>query len=112
MMQQIRRGRQRVQANIQLFAAKEGDYWVAVAPAIRVTGYGKTEEQALESFKIEMRMFFEEAVEKNTLHGLLIDYGWTLSRDFAVPPSSEIPLELLGRGESIQTHHRRVRIPV
>lgn len=108
----IRRGRSRVHATIQLFATKEGRYWVAVAPALRVTGYGKTEEQALDSFKVELEMFLEEAIEKRTLHDLLIQYGWTLNREFALPPSTEIPVELLGKGEAIQTHQRRIAIPV
>lgn len=112
MSRPIRRGRPRIQANIELFATKEGNYWVVVSPALRVTGYGKTEEQALEAFQVELKMFFEEAVNKETLHALLIEYGWTVNRDFVVPPSTEIPVELLGRGESIQTHTKRIAIPV
>ncbi len=66
---------------------KEGDYWVALAPALRVTGYGKTQAEAKRSFRIEADIFFEETAKRGTLEKLLIEYGWVLSKGNFQPPS-------------------------
>ena len=112
MKQTVSDSRNMIEAQVQVFLVKEGRYWVAVSPALRVTGYGKTEQEAMDSFKAEMDLFFEEAHEKGTLATLLIQYGWTLSNKFAVPPITEIPVELLSKKSAINTSYRQVAIPV
>lgn len=112
MNQTLKEDRESIAANVDMFVVQEGRYWVAVVPALRTTGYGKTEKEATNSLKVEMDLFFEEAHEKGTLPSLLIKYGWTLSSKFAFPPQTEIPVELLRNKESIHSVQRKVTIPM
>ena len=72
------RSTSRIEAALEISLVREGKYWSAVSPALNVSGYGKTVAEAKASFKIEMDLLFEEALEKGTLHRLLLDYGWML----------------------------------
>ncbi len=111
MKQMLRDDRHKIDATIETYVVKEGRYWTVVSPALRVSGYGKTEEEAQASFKIEIDLFFEEATEKGSLAQLLISYGWTLSNTFAIPPSVNVPVELLPKGGSaFQRGSRQVSI--
>jgi len=100
MKQTLHDGRQSIEAIIETYVVKEGRYWTVVSPALRVSGYGTTEEEAQASFKTGTDLFFEEATEKGSLAQLLISYGWTLSNKFAIPPSTNVPVELLPKGGS------------
>ncbi|MBL0128783.1 MAG: hypothetical protein IPP83_15300 [Flavobacteriales bacterium] len=111
MKQTLRNGRHRIEASVEIYVVKEGRYWTVVSPALRVSGYGKTEEEAQASFKIEMDLFFEEATEKGSLAHLLISYGWTLSNKFAIPPSVNVPVELLPKdGSGFHRGNKQVAI--
>ena len=76
-----------LEVNVEVLLVKEGDYWVALSPALRVTGYGKTQTEAKKSFSVEADIFFEETAKRGTLEKLLIEYGWTLSKDNFRPPA-------------------------
>ena len=73
--------------HIEVMLVKEGDFWVALSPALRVTSYGKTQAQAKKSFAVEADIFFEETAKRGTLEKLLIEYGWVLSKGNFRPPS-------------------------
>jgi predicted RNase H-like HicB family nuclease len=68
------------QSNLQIFIIKEGKYFVAICPALDLSGYGKTKEDARSSFEENLQIFFEETVEKGTLDKILLDLGWTLRK--------------------------------
>jgi len=61
---------------IDVMLVKEGDFWVALAPALQITGYGKTQAEVKKSFAVEADIFFEETTKRGTLEKLLIEYGW------------------------------------
>ena len=46
---------------------KEGDYYVTVSPALLVSGYGSTEEEAKQSFEENLRLFCEDFMKLNQL---------------------------------------------
>ena len=69
-----------LEAQVEVMLVQEGEYWVALAPALRVTGYGKTPAQAKRSFGVEAEIFFEETAKRGTLEKLLIDYGWMFGK--------------------------------
>lgn len=42
---------------------KEGDYFVYSSPTFLVSGYGETEQEAYESYQLNMEIFFEDLLE-------------------------------------------------
>ena len=86
MKNQIKNTKSDLNVSIEVMLVKEGDFWVALAPALRITGYGKTQAEAKKSFAIEAEIFFEETAKRGTLEKLLIEYGWILSKGNFQPP--------------------------
>ncbi|MCY2685580.1 hypothetical protein [Salinimicrobium sp. TH3] len=56
----IKGGNLNLQFNI--LSGKQGDYWVLYAPAINISGYGKTEEEAKELLDVEIEVFCEDVM--------------------------------------------------
>jgi len=42
MNNRIKHSKDDLNVSIEVMLVKEGDFWVALAPALRITGYGKT----------------------------------------------------------------------
>lgn len=87
MVDRINKGKHGLEVELDVMLVKEGDYWVALAPALRVTGYGKTQAEAKKSFGEEAEIFFEETAKRGTLEKLLIEYGWVLRKGDFRPPA-------------------------
>lgn len=87
MTNRINKGKRGIEVELDVMLVKEGDFWVALAPALRVTGYGKTQAEAKKSFAVEADIFIEETAKRGTLEKLLIEYGWVLSKDNFQPPT-------------------------
>jgi hypothetical protein len=83
----IRKGKTGLEVDVEVMLVKEGDFWVALSPALRVTGYGKTQAEAKKSFSVEADIFFEETAKRGSLEKLLIEYGWVLSKGNFQPPA-------------------------
>lgn len=45
---------------VMTFTGKDGDYFVSVSPALLVSGYGATEEEANESFTDNLKTFCDD----------------------------------------------------
>lgn len=86
MSNKIQKRKTGLQVDVEVMLLKEGDFWVALAPALRVTGYGKSPAEAKKSFAVEAEIFFEETAKRGTLEKLLIEYGWILSKGNFQPP--------------------------
>ena len=99
--------------NLEIYLLKEAEYWVAVAPAVHVSGYGKTQAEAKASFEVEFKIFIEETEKRGTLERLLIEYGWTLSNSaYVPPPSMVIPGAMLNNPNySPRSYRSKVRVP-
>ena len=87
MKNRIHKSKAGLQVDMEVMLVKEGDYWVALSPALRVTGYGKTRTEAKKSFAVEADIFFEETAKRGSLEKLLIEYGWVLSKGNFQPPA-------------------------
>lgn len=46
-----------IKLKVLTFSGKDGDFYVVVSPALLVSGYGNTEEEAEESFKANLETF-------------------------------------------------------
>jgi hypothetical protein len=60
-----------VRVNLLIAMGKEGDYYVTISPSILVSGYGKTEAEANDSFEENMKLFCSDLIsisdEKRTI---------------------------------------------
>ncbi len=61
---------------IQVQYMKEGDTAVAYSPALEISGYGKTLEEALDDFHHAIKIFIEETTANGTLEKALQALGW------------------------------------
>ena len=53
MSNRIKHGKNDLHVSMEVMLVKEGDFWVALAPALRISGYGKTQAEAKKSFAVE-----------------------------------------------------------
>ncbi|WP_413998732.1 hypothetical protein ACMDB5_13225 [Flavobacterium sp. W1B] len=114
----------KVKANIVLISFKEQDNFIIYSPHLEVTGYGKTEEEAIQSFNHCLGVFLDYTVNKKTLHKELISLGWQLKKGSIkkplkvnAPSMSDLlkhntALEELLNKQDIRTMQKEVAIPV
>jgi len=50
---------------------------IVYSPHLDLSGYGKTDEEAKESFAIALEDFFDYTLKKKTLNKVLKDLGWS-----------------------------------
>ena|SRR6218665_105101 len=113
-----------VTARIILIRFKEGKNHIVYSPHLEVTGYGKTKEKAKESFALSLKIFFDYATQKKTLHDELVSLGWTLKKGTSAhPKKAEAPmrkdliksnpqLEALLSAQDISAVRQEIAIPL
>lgn len=114
----------KVKANIVLISFREEDNYIIYSPHLEVTGYGKSEEEAMVSFNHCLGAFLDYTTNKKTLHEELARLGWELKkgtvkrpRKINAPSMSDLVLhneqlkELLNKHD-ISTIQKEVAIPV
>lgn len=114
----------KVKANIVLISFKEQDNYIVYSPHLEVTGYGKNEEEAMNSFNHCLGVFLDYTVNKKTLHKELMSLGWQLKKGsvkkplkVSAPSMSDLlkhntALEDLLNKQDIRTMQKEVAIPV
>jgi hypothetical protein len=65
---------------IAIFSFKEKSNYIVYTPHLEVSGYGKTEDEAMNSFNIALREFLDYITNKKTLHAVLTQLGWVLKK--------------------------------
>lgn len=58
--EQIRVVGSKMKLNVVLYTGKEGDFFIAVAPSIKVSAYGINEDDAFKSFMENIEVFCED----------------------------------------------------
>jgi hypothetical protein len=84
-----------IEIHLPLIIFKDSDSQVVYCPALDVSGYGKTEHEAFESFKICMDEFFQYTLNKNTFRDELQRLGWKLKKSKTkpmIPPDMSVLL--------------------
>lgn len=114
----------KVKANIVLISFKEQDNYIVYSPHLEVTGYGKSEDEAMQSFNHCLAVFLDYTVNKKTLHKELISLGWQLKKGSTknpkkinAPSMSDLlkhntTLKELLNKQNITTMQKEVAIPV
>ena len=62
----IRVNRSKLNIRILRFTGKEGKHFVCISPSVFVSGYGKTKNEAWESFDTNMQLFCEDLMQLST----------------------------------------------
>jgi len=61
-------------------------YYHAHVPALDITGYGYTKEEAKDSLQLTMKTYFEKLVSERGLVKDLVAHGWMIGPHLVVPP--------------------------
>ncbi|HUX56294.1 MAG TPA: hypothetical protein VMV77_04930 [Bacteroidales bacterium] len=69
-----------INVGIEVALGKQGDFFVAYCPALELSSYGKTEDEARNNFETEVAIFIEETEKTGTLEKILLRLGWCLRR--------------------------------
>jgi predicted RNase H-like HicB family nuclease len=86
--QKIRRTKNATVVNVDVLLFREDKYFVAYCPALEVSSYGETEEEAKSAFDEALDIFIEETEKRGSFEKALLKLGWSLRQ---VPQPSYIP---------------------
>jgi len=92
-------GKNRIKCNLPLIIFEEDKNIITYCPALDLSGYGSTEEEAKKSFEVTLSEYFRYTVNKKTLAEDLKKHGWTIMKNLKkkpIPPTLE---NLLRRNE-------------
>lgn len=73
-------GNQVVNVSLEVQLIKQGDYIVSFCPALSLSSFGTTEDEAKIGFDGALDTFLKDTYEKGTLERVLLDLGWSLKR--------------------------------
>lgn len=65
-----------IELELDLFSFQENDIQFLYSPALDLTGYGKSQEEANKSFQITLQEFIDFTTKKSTLFKELKRLGW------------------------------------
>ncbi len=59
----IRISKNEIKIKVMISMGKDGDFYVVVSPTLAVSGYGNTEQEAEESFNLNIELFCTDILE-------------------------------------------------
>ena len=75
---------------LELLLIPEGDLFIAYCPALDLSSYGSTMDEAQSAFDEALELFLEDTEERGTLALVLLQLGWTLSKNDYQPPRTNL----------------------
>jgi hypothetical protein len=76
-----------IQISLSLVEFMEDNFYIVYSPALDLSGYAMTAEEARQSFTETLAYFLEHALDNKTLNQDLIRLGWKITQQTLVPPS-------------------------
>ncbi|MFN7705111.1 MAG: hypothetical protein ACK5OS_10855 [Chryseotalea sp.] len=73
-------GRKMINVKLSLIEFEEDGLYFIYSPALDLTGYGKTEKEAKQSYNLAMEEFLKYTSHKETIFQELERLGWTISK--------------------------------
>lgn len=67
---------QKIRVTLDVYVFMEDNTYIAYAPSLDLSGYGKSEEDAIKSFSIVIEEYFSYGLSNNTLIKDLRAHGW------------------------------------
>ena len=58
-----------------------GNPFICISPGLQLTGYGNTEEEAMESFNLALQAFLSYSLDRKSLRDNLLRLGWSIEID-------------------------------
>jgi hypothetical protein len=77
---QYRDGKKRINVKLSLIEFEEDGLYFIYSPALDLTGYGKTEKEAKQSYNLAIEEFLKYTTHKETILQELERLGWTISK--------------------------------
>lgn len=93
-------GNRTINMKIPIIIFEEDGSQIVYCPALDVSGYGKTEEEAKESFKVCLGEFFNYTHNKKTFYAELLRMGWSLRKSKYKPMHPPSFSELLSSNDN------------
>lgn len=69
-----------VEVSLDLISWEENKIHFQYSPALDITGYGNTHQEAKESFQIQLKEFVNYTLNKGTVYDELERLGWTVNK--------------------------------
>ena len=69
-----------VKVEVEIALLKEENTHVAYCPALEISAYGDNPDEAIYSFRVNLKIFLEDALKKGTLERTLLSLGWRLQQ--------------------------------
>ena len=85
--------RKLLEVSIPISFLREDDKYIAYTPALDLSTYGSTEDEAKRRFSEAVEILFNELDEKGTLHEVLTGLGWKRIDKSWQPPTVKTELE-------------------
>lgn len=73
-------GRENVEFSVSIFLWEENSIFYVYSPALDLTGYGLTKEEARESFETVLEEFIKYTHNKKTIFQELENLGWAVNK--------------------------------
>ena len=114
-------GRKHIDVNLSLIVFEEDNSKIVYCPALDVSGYGPSEDEAMSSFAVMLGEFFTYTLNKKTFDKELIRMGWKIRNSKVkkmTPPSMSELLDSNDNFSRIFNNHsfrkidKNVEIPV
>ena len=91
-----------IKVGIEVLLGKEGDYFTAYCPALELSSYGNSEEEARKNFETELSIFVDETEKGGTLEKILLKLGWCLKQ---TPSPNYVPPKPSKYSMLLNQHH-------
>ena len=76
-----------ISIRVSVYTFREGDNVIAYCPSLDLSGYGRTQKEAKESFGVVMKDYLDYCTSEGTLHEDLISHGWQMEPRHAAEPT-------------------------
>ena len=93
-------GNENIKCMLPIIIFEEDGCQIMFCPALDISGYGKTEPEAQESFNIALGEFFLYTTHKNTFTSELQRMGWTIRKSKRKPMTPPPMSELLSKNDN------------
>ena len=116
-MDKINISKEKINSELAIFLFKEDDNYIAYSPALDLSGYGKTEEEARDSFNIVLKEYFDYCINEGTLYQDLKSHGWNIKQHTVETP--KISMLILKNAElsnildkkDFKKYHEPIKVP-
>lgn len=106
------------EVDLELYTFIQDGIRIIYAPALDLSGYGKTAEDSKKSFEETMTEFLNYTISNGTLTGELKRLGWHIQKHLSTPPTTEELISsnsqlkeiIIGTG-TYKKHTERISIP-